>query len=146
MTIPSCTSQKDVQTHQDIHKIPKELFRANDGHSISLRDWHTQPFGAYDLITQNGIVIPKALDLRSYKALNSASLLPKSRVKDHLRNFRGTDIIIFVLRAGIELPPELLLARENKYQYSLQVAREMNLQGEVKWGRWTFWSNWHDRL
>ncbi len=46
--------------------LPKELFRVNNGPSISLRALPTKPQGSYDLLTEAGKVKPKALDPKSY--------------------------------------------------------------------------------
>ncbi|KAI9808742.1 MAG: hypothetical protein M1825_003894, partial [Sarcosagium campestre] len=46
--------------------LPKELFRVNYGPSIRLRAWSFRPKGSYDLVTEAGMVKPKALDQDSY--------------------------------------------------------------------------------
>lgn len=46
--------------------VPKELFRVNNGPSISLRALPTKPKGSYDLLTEAGKVKPKALDRNTY--------------------------------------------------------------------------------
>lgn len=46
--------------------IPKELFRVNKGRTVTLRAFPVKPKGKFDLITVNGMVMPKALDPRTY--------------------------------------------------------------------------------
>lgn len=46
--------------------FPKELFHVNNGSSVRLRDRNLKPTGSYDLVTVDGKVMSKALDLMSY--------------------------------------------------------------------------------
>lgn len=46
--------------------VPKELFRVNNGTSVTLRDRNVKKVGSYDLLTEGGKVKPKALDPKSY--------------------------------------------------------------------------------
>ena len=46
--------------------VPKELFRVNRGTDVSLRAIVTRPKRKFDLLTVNGIVVPKALDPKTY--------------------------------------------------------------------------------
>jgi hypothetical protein len=46
--------------------LPKELFRTNNGFSISLRDRTLKPTGSYDVVTEAGNVKPKAMYSDTY--------------------------------------------------------------------------------
>ena len=46
--------------------LPKELFRVNKGPSVTLRAFTAKPKGKLDVLTANGMVLPKALDRNNY--------------------------------------------------------------------------------
>lgn len=46
-------------------KMPKELFRVNNGRQVKLRTW-TPKRHVYDIFAKNGRVEPKALDPSTY--------------------------------------------------------------------------------
>ncbi len=46
--------------------VLKEMFRINNGTSVTLRDRNVKKVGSYDLLTEGGKVKPKALDPNSY--------------------------------------------------------------------------------
>ncbi|KAL6717711.1 hypothetical protein ACLMJK_005626 [Lecanora helva] len=42
--------------------LPEELFRVNKGHEVALRAFITRPKRKFDLLTEDGMVLPKALN------------------------------------------------------------------------------------
>jgi len=46
-------------------RFPKELFRVNNGYPVNLRVW-TPKRRTYDIVVENGVVQPKALEPSSY--------------------------------------------------------------------------------
>jgi hypothetical protein len=46
-------------------EFPRELFRVNNGPLIKLRVWSPQRH-SYDIFTERGLVVPKALDASGY--------------------------------------------------------------------------------
>ncbi|KAK4233689.1 hypothetical protein C8A03DRAFT_38583 [Achaetomium macrosporum] len=47
------------------NKFPRELFRVNNGRSVNLRVWRPDRY-VYDVVPEDGLVLPKALDPSSY--------------------------------------------------------------------------------
>ncbi|MCJ1249704.1 hypothetical protein MMC30_006930 [Trapelia coarctata] len=111
--------------------IPKELFRTNNGTSIVLRDRAMKPTGSYDLLTEAGKVKPKALDPATYADTtpNGASMRPNTRTQNSLvKTFHGSNIVIFAIPQGTQIPDGLILVHGFADHYSLQAAKEMTLQ------------------
>ncbi|KAK1766563.1 hypothetical protein QBC33DRAFT_104855 [Phialemonium atrogriseum] len=77
-------------------KMPKELFRVNNGRQVKLRTW-TPKRHVYDIFVKNGRVEPKALDPSTYAAPNGASMRPNSPYQQSLVNwrFRGDDMVVY---------------------------------------------------
>ncbi|KPM45860.1 hypothetical protein AK830_g590 [Neonectria ditissima] len=113
-------------------EAPKELFRVNSGYQVKVRAWTPQRH-VYDIVTQNGLVEPKALDPLNYAAPNGASMRPNSPYQQSLVSwrFRSNDIVIYGVPKGTSLPDDLLLAHERSDHYSLQPAKAMTLDGKL---------------
>ncbi|KAH7327742.1 hypothetical protein B0I35DRAFT_415630 [Stachybotrys elegans] len=110
-------------------QTPKELFRVNNGWQVSLRAWSPSR-RVYDIVPENGLVKPKALDLASYKAPNGASMRPNSLYQQSLVSWRhrGNDVMVYAVPKGTDLPEDLLLVHERSDHYSLQPAIPMTLE------------------
>ncbi|KAF2752698.1 hypothetical protein EJ05DRAFT_446385 [Pseudovirgaria hyperparasitica] len=107
--------------------VPRELFRVNNGPAITLREWRGQGY-SYDVVTESGMVKPKALDAANYNAPNGASMRPDGDMHRRLiQNFKGSSIIVYSVPANTPLPPDLILVHEHTDHYSLQAATEMSL-------------------
>ncbi|KAI8721662.1 hypothetical protein NCS52_00308300 [Fusarium sp. LHS14.1] len=107
-------------------KFPKELFRVNNGPQIKLRVLRPNRH-IYDIVPENGLALPKALNPSSYIAPNGASLRPNSQYQQSLVSwrFRGNDTIVYSVPEGTTLPDDLLLVHERSDHYSLQPAMAM---------------------
>ncbi|OAA63639.1 hypothetical protein SPI_03802 [Niveomyces insectorum RCEF 264] len=108
--------------------LPKELFRVNNGPYVRLRDWSVRR-QVYDVVSQNGRIMPKALDASTYQAPNGASMRPNSPYQQRLVRhiFKGTDVLVYAVPAGTRLPMDLILVHERSDHYSLQPARMMTI-------------------
>ncbi|TQV95269.1 hypothetical protein IF1G_06256 [Cordyceps javanica] len=111
-------------------KLAKQLFRVNDGYAVKLRPWSPQRF-SFDVYVRNGLVQAKALAPDTYRAPNGASLRPNSPYQQLLvkKLFKGDDVMIYTIPKGTVLPDSLLLVHERSDHYSLQPARDMQLDG-----------------
>ncbi|KAI0185347.1 hypothetical protein EV127DRAFT_397169 [Xylaria flabelliformis] len=113
--------------------FPKELFRVNNGRQVKLR---VQQPGRhlYDILAKNGQVEPKALHPSTYIAPNGASMRPNSPYQQSLvlTRFRGTDVIVFAVAKGTDLPEDLLLVHERSDHYSLQPSAPMTID-DLNW-------------
>ncbi|MCJ1463596.1 hypothetical protein MMC07_002204 [Pseudocyphellaria aurata] len=108
--------------------IPKDLFRVNNGPSITLRDRTVKKTGPYDLVTEAGKVKPKALDPNTYAAPNGASMRPNTPKQNNLvKTLKGADVIVYAIPKGTQLPNGLVLVHEFRDHYSLQASIEMTL-------------------
>ncbi|RSM03313.1 hypothetical protein CEP52_007461 [Fusarium oligoseptatum] len=109
-------------------KFPKELFRVNNGPQVKLRVLQPKRH-VYDIVTENGLALPKALDPSSYIAPNGASMRPNSPYQQSLVSwrFRGNDTIVYSVPEGTTLPDDLLLVHERSDHYSLQPAMKMTI-------------------
>ncbi|EEU34662.1 uncharacterized protein NECHADRAFT_34809 [Fusarium vanettenii 77-13-4] len=107
-------------------KFPKELFRVNNDPLVKLRVLRPNRH-IYDIVLQNGLALPKALNPSSYIAPNGASLRPNSQYQQSLVSwrFRGNDTIVYSVPEGTTLPDNLLLVHERSDHYSLQPAMAM---------------------
>ncbi|KAM4067046.1 hypothetical protein HRG_001052 [Hirsutella rhossiliensis] len=112
-----------------LRTLPTNLFRVNNGPQVRLREWSRQR-RVFDICPANGLVKPLALDPKSYRAPNGASMRPNSPYQQHLVSnlFRGDGVIVYSVPAGTQLPQDLLLVHERTDHYSLQPGREMTLQ------------------
>ncbi|TRX89863.1 hypothetical protein FHL15_009296 [Xylaria flabelliformis] len=113
--------------------FPRELFRVNNGRQVKLR---VQQPGRhlYDILAKNGQVEPKALHPSTYIAPNGASMRPNSPYQQSLvsTRFRGTDVIVFAVAKGTDLPEDLLLVHERSDHYSLQPSATMTID-DLNW-------------
>ncbi|RNJ56495.1 hypothetical protein D7B24_007215 [Verticillium nonalfalfae] len=77
-------------------RFPKELFRVNNGSAVKVRAWSPKR-RTYDIVVENGVVRPKALEPSSYVAPNGASMRPNSPYQQSLVSwrFRGNDTIVY---------------------------------------------------
>ncbi|KAI1307407.1 hypothetical protein F5Y03DRAFT_119108 [Xylaria venustula] len=108
--------------------FPKELFRVNNGREVKIRI--QQPGRqTYDIVARDGRVEPKALNPQTYVAPNGASMRPNSPYQQSLvsSRFRGSDVIIYAVAKGTQLPDDLLLVHERTDHYSLQPAAPMSV-------------------
>ena len=64
-------------------KIPKELFRLNNGPKIRLRAYPSpfRPARSFDILTEGGAVKPKALNPETYDGKTSSALLQCRRLR-----------------------------------------------------------------
>ncbi|KAG7115895.1 hypothetical protein HYQ46_007330 [Verticillium longisporum] len=91
-------------------RFPKELFRVNNGYAVKVRAWSPSR-RTYDIVVENGVVQPKALEPSNYIAPNGASMRPNSPYQQSLVSwrFRGNDTIVYSVAEGTTLPKDLLL-------------------------------------
>jgi hypothetical protein len=62
--------------------IPKELFRLNYGCNVALREWTPNGKRCYDILTEAGMVKPKALNAATYRgASTKGSNTPKTNMQ-----------------------------------------------------------------
>lgn len=116
---------------QSFTKVPKDLFRLNNGPAIRLRaqPGPVRPKRSFDLLTMAGKVQPKALDPDTYEWPNGASMRPNSSMQQELvENFRGSNICVYSIPAETELPNDLILVHEFGDHYSLQARQEMTVE------------------
>ncbi|KAF1961563.1 hypothetical protein CC80DRAFT_401956 [Byssothecium circinans] len=108
--------------------VPKELFRVNNGRAVRLREWSLQRQRSYDILTDAGKVSAKALDPKTYRKPNGASMRPNSAFQKRLvSSLKGANTIVYAVPAGVPLPDDLILVHEHTDHYSLQAAKEMTL-------------------
>ncbi|KAI1275387.1 hypothetical protein F5Y07DRAFT_400386 [Xylaria sp. FL0933] len=108
--------------------IPIMLFRLSTGRSIKLRDRSVKRSGSFDILTDNGIVQPRALDPSTYSGPNGASMRPLGRDQELLvKNFEGRKVVVYAVPEGTPLPSDLILVHERGDHYSLQAAKQMSL-------------------
>ncbi|KAJ7054406.1 hypothetical protein C8F01DRAFT_995402 [Mycena amicta] len=110
--------------------VPVELARVQSGKKVTLRDYETQRAlkrFSYDLKLQNGYVEPAPGP--NFIGPNGCSLREPSSptFQEVVRNFRGRDIMIYVLKEGIPLPPTLTILHEHSDHYSMQCTERMTL-------------------
>ncbi|KAH8829543.1 hypothetical protein DL96DRAFT_1668929 [Flagelloscypha sp. PMI_526] len=110
--------------------VPTELARVQSGRKVSLRDYEIQRAlkrFSYDLKLHNGLVLPA--DGPNFIGPNGCSLRePLSPTfQEVVRNFRGRDIVISVLKEGTPLPSTLTILHEHSDHYSLQCTQPMTL-------------------
>lgn len=104
---------------QSFKSIPETLFRVNAGRSIKLRDLALRKRHSYDVLSQGGMVQPKALSPATYKgacskytrpwtitntrkAPNGASMRPMSEYQSQLvQSYKGKDIVVYALDEGM---------------------------------------------
>ncbi|KAI0427788.1 hypothetical protein F5Y09DRAFT_22533 [Xylaria sp. FL1042] len=108
--------------------IPIMLFRLNAGRSIKLREWSVKRRRSFDVLTDDGIVQPRALDPSTYSGPNGASMRPLGeKQEDLVKAFKGSNVVVFAIPEGTPLPPDLILVHEHTDHYSLQAAKQMPL-------------------
>ncbi|KAI9755954.1 MAG: hypothetical protein M4579_004085 [Chaenotheca gracillima] len=127
------------KTIRTFRKLPKDLFRINNGPAIKLRDWSVNPTRTFDLKTEDGLVKPKALNPSTYVAPNGASMRPNSSMhRNILSRFRAINTIVYSVPAaecrefnkavGTQLPEDLILVHEHLDHYSLQPTKDVALE------------------
>ncbi|KID84206.1 hypothetical protein MAJ_11275, partial [Metarhizium majus ARSEF 297] len=108
--------------------VPVLLFRLNAGRSTKLREYSARRTRSFDVLSEAGMVKPKALDPSNYEAPNGASMRPLGVVQTNLvKNFKGTNVVVYAIPEGTALPDDLILVHEKYDHYSLQPAVEMSL-------------------
>ncbi|KAG6106870.1 hypothetical protein E4U13_007188 [Claviceps humidiphila] len=71
--------------------VPIQLLRVNAGKKIRLREYAASKGKSFDVVSENGLIKPKALDPSSYTAPNGASmraLVPRQKrlIRDFSRD------------------------------------------------------------
>ncbi|TFK93981.1 hypothetical protein K466DRAFT_642504 [Polyporus arcularius HHB13444] len=110
--------------------IPVDLARVQSGTNVRLRDYEQQKAlkrFSYDLKLKDGLVHPAEGD--NFIGPNGCSLRPplSPMFQEVVRNFRGTNITVYVIPEGIPLPPSLTLLHEHSDHYSLQCTEPVSL-------------------
>ncbi|KAI0747942.1 hypothetical protein C8Q80DRAFT_1102514 [Daedaleopsis nitida] len=111
--------------------VPVELARVQSGVNVRLRDYEQQKAlkrFSYDLKrSSDGLVLPAEGD--NFIGPNGCSLRePLSPTfQEVVRNFRGSNIIVYVLKEGTPLPESLTILHEHSDHYSLQCTKPMTL-------------------
>eukprot|EP01088_Endostelium_zonatum_P007279 TRINITY_DN194_c0_g1_i1.p1 TRINITY_DN194_c0_g1~~TRINITY_DN194_c0_g1_i1.p1 ORF type:complete len:163 (-),score=9.33 TRINITY_DN194_c0_g1_i1:45-509(-) len=111
-------------------KLPKTLYRVNNGRTISLRDYDSQSLKgrvSYDLHLHGDLVLPLE-DSTHFKQPNGLSLRPDTPFMNELiRKFKSKNGVVFTLPEGLELPEELILYHEHSDHYSIQTTKPVTL-------------------
>ncbi|KAJ6436233.1 hypothetical protein O9K51_11216 [Purpureocillium lavendulum] len=108
---------------------PTTLFRLNNGTKIKLRDLAAKARSSYDVQSENGLVLPKALNPLTYSGPNGASMRPLGETQTNLvKSFKGDDMLVWGVPEGTALPDTLILVHEHTDHYSLQPAQQMSVK------------------
>ncbi|KAF1847281.1 uncharacterized protein K460DRAFT_425937 [Cucurbitaria berberidis CBS 394.84] len=128
---------------QALKAFPVELFRVNNGRMINLRQYTGQR--SFDIVTDGGMAKAKSLhpttyegklspfqveysELTSNTAPNGASMRPNTQFQRNLiGDYKGSQVVVYSIPAGTQLPDDLVLIHEFGDHYSLQAARDMPL-------------------
>ncbi|KAI0709003.1 hypothetical protein C8Q76DRAFT_741854 [Earliella scabrosa] len=111
--------------------VPVELARVQSGTNVRLRDYEQQKAlkrFSYDLkLSPDGLVLPATGD--NFIGPNGCSLRPplSPTFQEVVRNFRGANIITYILKEGTPLPDTLTILHEHSDHYSLQCTTPMTL-------------------
>ncbi|KAH9931962.1 uncharacterized protein B0H18DRAFT_988909 [Fomitopsis serialis] len=111
--------------------VPVELARVQSGSNVNLRDYEQQKAlkrFSYDLkLSPEGLVLPAKGD--NFIGPNGCSLRPplSPTFQEVVRNFRGANILVYVLKEGTPLPDSLTILHEHSDHYSLQCTKPMPL-------------------
>lgn len=105
--------------------VPKELFRVNKGLDVALRAFTKLPKGKYDLLTVNGMVLPKALDPDTYagndsasefeaqltgSAPNGASMRPNSPYQQRfVKTTKASNVLVYCVPRGMSVWEPVIL-------------------------------------
>ncbi|KAH9819415.1 hypothetical protein DFH28DRAFT_23889 [Melampsora americana] len=111
-------------------RIPYELARVQSGRFVNLRDYETQvklKRFSYDLKLKDGKVMPAKGD--QFIGPNGCSLREpfSPTFQEVVRNFRGVNILIYIIPEGTALPKTLTLLHEHSDHFSLQCNQPMTL-------------------
>jgi len=114
-----------------LDQVPVDLARVQSGRHVRLRDYDTQKGlkrFSYDLKLRDGEVWPAEGDF--FIGPNGCSLRePLSPTfQEVVRNFRGTNILVFVIPKGTRIPPSLTILHEHSDHYSMQCTSPMTLE------------------
>ncbi|KZT72027.1 hypothetical protein DAEQUDRAFT_723681 [Daedalea quercina L-15889] len=111
--------------------VPLDLARVQSGKNVKLRDYEEQKAlkrFSYDLkVSPDGFVLPAKGD--NFIGPNGCSLRPPNSptFQEVVRNFRGANILVYVLKEGTPLPDSLTILHEHSDHYSLQCTKPMKL-------------------
>ncbi|KAG6322181.1 hypothetical protein E4U22_000507 [Claviceps purpurea] len=101
--------------------VPIQLFRVKAGKKIRLRDYAARKGKSFDVVSENGLIKPKALDPSSYTAPNGASMRPLvPRQKRLVREFLGTNVVDYAIDEGMS---SVVLVRPGVYASDLSKNR-----------------------
>ncbi|KAF8526617.1 hypothetical protein BU17DRAFT_62106 [Hysterangium stoloniferum] len=111
-------------------EVPVDLARVQSGRNVRLRDYETQvkmKRFSYDLKVRDGFVMPAEGDM--FIGPNGCSLREpfSPTFQEIVRNFRGSNILVYVLPKGSPLPPSLTILHEHSDHFSMQCTRPMTL-------------------
>ena len=110
--------------------IYRDLFRVNATEKVILRDFESQKKlgrSSYDLVLKDGLVHP-APPTGNFEGPNGASVRPNSPfMQEVVRGFKGKSVVIYLLKEGTPLPPELVLLHEHTDHHSIQCTQPMKL-------------------
>ncbi|KAL8928977.1 MAG: hypothetical protein Q9208_001420 [Pyrenodesmia sp. 3 TL-2023] len=108
---------------------PKEMFRLTNTLPFRIRHLPLRPPPGtpFDLITENGLVKPKALSPNTYEFPNGFSLRTNDKRQQQLVRNRGKSVLIFRIPEETEVPEDLILVQDTEHHYSLQPAKEMTV-------------------
>ncbi|KAG0151643.1 hypothetical protein CROQUDRAFT_36532 [Cronartium quercuum f. sp. fusiforme G11] len=110
--------------------FPCELARVQSGRLVNLRDYETQvklKRFSYDLKLQDGKVIPA--EGNTFIGPNGCSLREpfSPTFQEVVRNFRGVNILIYIIPEGTPIPQTLTLLHEHSDHFSLQCTKPLTL-------------------
>ncbi|PLW07854.1 hypothetical protein PCANC_24720 [Puccinia coronata f. sp. avenae] len=110
--------------------FPIELARVQSGRTVNLRDYESQvklKRLSFDLKTHDGKVLPAMGE--NFLGPNGCSLREpfSPTFQEVVRNFRGTNILVYVIPEGTPVPKTLTLLHEHSDHFSLQCAEPMTL-------------------
>jgi len=110
--------------------FPCDLARVQSGASVKLRDYASQialKRSSYDLNLKDGQVLPAEGEY--FIGPNGCSLRePLSPTfQEVVRNFRGRNILVYIIKSGTQLPPDLTILHEHSDHFSLQCTKPTSL-------------------
>ncbi|KAH9454147.1 hypothetical protein Pst134EB_014243 [Puccinia striiformis f. sp. tritici] len=133
-TVPPAGTRKAPEPRRliDWHPdtFPVELARVQSGRNVNLRNYESQvklKRLSFDLKTHDGKVLPALSP--NFLGPNGCSLREpfSPTFQEVVRNFRGTNIVVYIIPKGTFLPKKLTLLHEHSDHFSLQCTEPMSL-------------------
>jgi hypothetical protein len=111
--------------------IYRDLFRVNATEKVILRDFESQKKldrSSYDLVLKEDGLVHPSPSTGNFEGPNGASVRPNSPfMQEVIRGFKGKGVVIYLLKEGTPLPPELVLLHEHTDHHSIQCTQPMKL-------------------